>query len=147
MNPSAYIAARFSRAGEMWAYRDELELYDIEVTATWINGSHKIIPDVESVEEYDFNHQCAVDDMEDIEAADMFITFSETPTEFAERPTGGRHVELGMALYLNKDIHVIGPRENVFYYLRSINVYADWNQFMEEFIIPNYHYIEADESL
>lgn len=59
-------------------------------------------------------------DIEDVEACDALVLFSEDPLQ--GYPRGGRHVELGYALALGKVIVVIGQRENIFHTLPEITV-------------------------
>lgn len=72
----------------------------------------------------------ALDDIGDIECADVFIAFSEPPRSTASR--GGRHVEFGYAHALGKVIVVVGAPENLFHYLPFVLLYPDWETFLEE---------------
>lgn len=132
----AYLASRFSRYPEMVKYADELEDYGIIVNSRWIRGNHELHEGTD-MRDYDFNQSCAIDDIEDIEDAEIFITFTEKPNDDPSYSRGGRHVEFGYAYAFNKEIHVIGGRENVFHYLGGITVWESWKAFMS-FVRENY---------
>ncbi len=51
--------------------------------------------------------------MIDIAACDLFVTFSEHPG--SPHVSGGRHVETGMALAMDRRVIVVGPAENIFH--------------------------------
>ena len=105
-----YISARWQRRQEMQDYAKLLGEH--ECCSRWL--SHKF-------DEY--NHKpapngvleiSAAQDILDVIACDVFIGFTEQPEVYS---TGGRHVELGVALALGKEIILIGPKENVFHHL------------------------------
>lgn len=123
-----YLAASFSRQEEMRGYRTALLNQGEEVQARWIT-------DHTSSVEHDTDDQRtedAIHDIEDITKCEAVMFFSETPDAPGIRKRGGRHVEYGIALALNKRVVIIGERENVFHYLPSVEIYSDFNAFMEE---------------
>jgi hypothetical protein len=61
-------------------------------------------------------------DLEDLRAAETVISFTDTQGG----GKGGRHVEFGYALALNKRVILVGPRENVFHTLSDVEHYASW---------------------
>lgn len=90
----------------------ELEVNGHEVTARWVNGNHEwegqnddYIPEGEAA-------RYAMEDLADIDGADLLIAFTEEPDSGFSR--GGRHVEMGYALGKGVPIWIVGPRENVF---------------------------------
>lgn len=136
-----YLAGRYSRREELLGVRDYLETVGFEVTSRWLNGDHQIddsgtpIGDTgESlVEGIDADERAAIlrgkfaqDDVEDTRRADMLIAFTEEPRSSTSR--GGRHVEFGIALALQKKIIVVGPRENLFCWLPEVEHYNDWGR-------------------
>lgn len=139
-----YLAARYSRRLELVGYRTALELYGIEVTSRWLNGSHQIaddgVPigdDGEALVEVGDTDRAAMlrqhfaqEDVADVMAADMVISFTEPPRSNASR--GGRHVEYGIALALGKQCIVVGPRENVFHWLPFVQVYDTFDELRRE---------------
>ena len=122
-----YLASRYSRREELCLYRDELQAIGHEVTSRWLNGAHQIAPDgMPLTEERERQFEDMSDprgnelrqaflreDMADVAAADLLIAFTETPRA-PGGGRGGRHVELGLALAWQKQIIIVGPRENLF---------------------------------
>jgi hypothetical protein len=139
-----YLAARYSRREELCRYREILQLEGHTVTSRWLNGDHQIgdtgIPIGESgenlVEAGDDERAAALrlkfaqDDVEDVAAAGVLISFTETPREL-NSSRGGRHVEFGYALALGKWCILVGPRENVFHWLNSIDQYDTFEEVLE----------------
>lgn len=126
----AYLCARYSRFPEMQGYRDQLRAIGIRVQARWVDGEHEKIDGIATREQ---SRQFALDDVEDLIAADIVISFTENPEAPAKgRARGGRHVEFGMAWMrkilgeANIRLIVIGHRENVFHDLPGVEFYADW---------------------
>jgi nucleoside 2-deoxyribosyltransferase len=124
-----YLASRYSRYPEMMKYRADLENLGVEVTSRWINGSHEWVGDTEGAPPVSVGTQFAIEDIEDLEAADMVISFTEEPRTTATR--GGRHVEFGYALGRNKIVAVVGPLENVFHCLPDVERFTTWEKCLE----------------
>lgn len=120
-----YLAARYSRHDELQGYARDLEEVHHTITSRWIRGGHQIsdtgLSEEGSVEE---RERFALEDMADLDEADWVISFTEEPRSGHSR--GGRHVEFGYALALEKRCTVVGPRENVFHCLPMIAVFPDW---------------------
>lgn len=127
-----YLAARYSRRAELCSYRFQLELLGHTVTSRWLNGTHELDGSVFSVEASRKDRErFAIEDQDDVMAADMLIAFTEKPRSSNSR--GGRHVELGMALASPDMITVvIGPRENVFCCLPKVDVYDSFEDFVKD---------------
>ena len=68
----------------------------------------------------------ANEDRIDVERSDAVIVFTDTPST-----TGGRHVEVGIALAHRIPVFVIGPRENVFHYPSDVRQYPTWESFLQ----------------
>ena len=131
-----YLASRYSRIDELNRYKQQLEKLGQSVTSRWLKGEHQIhgADAFQSTRktELDSPEKAALfakDDVEDLAAADVVICFTEKPR--AESTRGGRHVEFGMALALNKRLIVIGPRENVFHCLPEVEHWETWDAFFE----------------
>jgi len=134
-----YLAGRYGRREELLDYAADLVHRGHGVTSRWLGGGHQ-------AEELDAGgngdvarwpleqaRRFALDDIEDVLAADGLIAFSEPPRSTASR--GGRHVEFGMALCWRLasgvgPLVVIGPRENVFHCLPEVDVFPDWPAFL-----------------
>ncbi len=137
-----YLAARYDHLTLMQHYRDVLRLAGFDVQARWVDGEHELKDpglnqkwvsgkgDTEPEQSIEERRRFALDDWEDVIAADWVIAFTEKPGSGSTR--GGRHVELGIALGLRKRVTVIGPRENVFHYLPQIEIFPDWVSFLEQ---------------
>ncbi len=138
-----YLAARYSRREELCIYRDELIKAGHDVRARWLNGEHQINETgapignqgealVEgdgggtSAEAHALRTQFAQDDWEDVNAAELVISFTEAPRSKANR--GGRHVEYGIALANRSRVIVVGHRENIFHWLPQVEFFPTWQE-------------------
>lgn len=103
-----YLCAAWQRQAVLRGYRDRLVAAGVEVTASWLDllGPLPATPAEERA--------AALLDLRDLVCADEVIAFTETPS--AGYLTGGRHVEFGYALAVDKPIWLIGPPENVFHH-------------------------------
>jgi len=63
--------------------------------------------------------RAAVENLEDVEAADLLILRAEPDRSFVP---GGKHVETGAALALGKPVLVLGHPENVFHWHPLVTV-------------------------
>ena len=91
----------------------------IGVTARWVNGAHDHAPPV----------VCALDDFEDIDAADVLALWN--PKHHHGAGSGGRHVEVGYALARGKRVVLMGDRENVFHSHPNVIVIAGFAELAE----------------
>jgi hypothetical protein len=99
-----YLAAKYGQMMEMREVRDKLVELGHEVTSQWVDGK----------EENNSASAAAVMDVEDVRRADTLIAFSRPRGSM--NPGGGRHVEFGIALALDKRLIVVGPLgEHVFH--------------------------------
>ena len=117
---SVYFAARFARLAQLNRYRADLEALGFEVTSRWLTVATRE-PGVAYGE--DDLRRLAVIDQEDVLAADTLVCFAE---DQGEGGNGGRHVEVGMALALGKQVIVIGRREHIFHRLPEVTVVENW---------------------
>lgn len=115
-----YLAARYSLNGAMREAAAYLSARGHVITSRWINGCHELgdHPTDEA------RRRLAFEDLDDLRIADAMIAFSEPPRTMSNS-RGGRHVEFGLAIALNKQILVIGLRENVFHYLPDIRHFSN----------------------
>jgi nucleoside 2-deoxyribosyltransferase len=119
---NVYMAARYSRRLELCGYAAHLESLGHTVTSRWLLGNHQAEND--QLHRGADAEQFAREDLDDLEAAEIVVAFSEAPRTSSSR--GGRHVEFGYALALGKPICVVGPRENVFACLvEQVDVFGD----------------------
>ena len=120
-----YLAARYSRFPEMQVYAKELTAQGHAVTSRWILGDHELRADGQAETDH-WAPVWAQEDWEDLRAADAIIAFTEPPENVPGRSRGGRHVEWGIALAMQKRCIVIGYRENVFHWLPQVDYYPSW---------------------
>lgn len=133
MRKHFYLAGSFSRLEQIQACAEDLRLRGYTVDCRWLQGPHQVHPGAEKVESAKDTMPpeavlFAKDDVEDLYKADAIICFTESPALKVGR--GGRHVELGMAIAWGKEIHIVGPRENVFCCLPEVKVHASWEEFL-----------------
>jgi len=69
----------------------------------------------------------ALEDVDDVEACDMLVSLQEEPRSNGR---GGRHVEFGLAIGLNKWVVAIGPRETVFHHLPGVLHFETVEEFL-----------------
>jgi hypothetical protein len=117
MAGKVYIAGRYSRRDEFRIYAKALSNFGISCTSTWLLEQEPLNSQMgdHSVE---FYTKTAIIDLRDVDRADSVLFFSEDP--LVGTPRGGRHVEFGYALHAGKQIYVIGPKENIFHYIKEI---------------------------
>lgn len=108
----------------MQKHAADLETLGIEITSHWMRPDYRWngVPD-ESMSAEDLAG-CAAEDFADIDAADMFVCFTEKPD--VGHTSGGRHVEFGYALARGKRVILIGPVENIFYHLPQVTRFEQW---------------------
>jgi hypothetical protein len=121
-----YLAARFSRQQELRNYAFQLRNQGHEVTSRWLEeGAEKTYEDLTP----DGCRKCAQHDVVDIKRADCVISFTETRD--SGYASGGRHVELGIALASGKSCLIVGPQENVFHHLSLIHHFTAWEECLD----------------
>ena len=131
----AYLAGRYSRREELLRYAADLARIRIEVRARWLLGLLQYGADGDRAQfdlgqDAEMASRFASEDVEDLIHADIVISFTEEP----RKPSinrGGRHVEHGMALALQKRVLVVGHRENAFHWLPEVEVFPTWAEALE----------------
>ena len=99
-----YLSANYKRKEEMQAIAKVLQLLGHTIVSSWVFTD-------DSLSQKD----AAGIDFKDLGASDFFIGFTENP-KIAGYQTGGRHVEMGVALEKVIPVVLIGPKENVFHH-------------------------------
>lgn len=127
-----YLASRFSRGPELLGYRADLERHGIEVTSRWLLGGHEWEGTDDDALPVSVGARFAYEDLEDLDAADVVVCFTEEPRSGPTR--GGRHVEFGYALATRKDLLVVGPRENVFYCVEEVRHRETWEEALAQLV-------------
>ncbi len=124
-----YIAARFSKRPEANALAQRLKALGHTITSRWVKpDSDHVTPTGLSEQAADAERQrFAEEDLADVQDCDMLVALMEEPRSNSR---GGRHVEFGIAVGLDKALVVIGPRETVFHHLPGVIHYDDVEQFL-----------------
>ena len=126
---NVYLAGRFSRLPELVQYADQLESLGIHCTSRWLRGGHEWVGTSDDDIPVDRLAQFAQEDLDDLNAADVLVCFTESPRTGPAR--GGRHVEMGYALAKGKAIVVVGHYENVFYCLPHLWYVEGWDHALQ----------------
>lgn len=103
-----YIAAPYPLRNHAVEVMHHLERLGHHVTSRWLT----------TLDEE--GNAGALMDLYDVALADVFLAIN--PTEWRQQGGGGRHVELGYALALGKEVVLWGVRSNIFHHLSSIRV-------------------------
>ena len=108
---SIYLAAALERQPAMQEVADFFRRQGFAVASTWHAGGdlrpdHTVPPGV--------LHAASLQAMAELRSADLVVVFTEPLGSAYQR--GGRHVELGVALALEKVVFVVGPREAMFHH-------------------------------
>ena len=118
-----YLAASYERRAEIQEYRRRIELEPgLTVRARWLDGA----PDDESSAFSWEREAWAEQAIHDIGMSDALVLFTPCSAR------GGANVELGIALALDKPIHVVGPRTNIFTYCSTVSSHGDFAEFLHE---------------
>ena len=123
-----YIAARFSNRHIANGLAHFMKRCGHTITSRWVlpNSDHVIPVGMSEQAADDERRRFAREDLYDLDHCDWCISLMEQPRGNGR---GGRHVEFGYALALNKRLFVIGPRETVFHNLDRV----EWFQSIAEF--------------
>lgn len=122
-----YLASRFGRWPEMQEYEKDLIERGHTVTSYWHNADHlKANAHVDLTPTREQRLDWASRDMVDILACSTLISFTEAPRGDSR---GGRHVEYGAALALEKETIVIGPLEHIFHELADTQ-FDTWEEYL-----------------
>lgn len=115
MKKNVYLAASWLRRDEMQDVADQLRVAGVDVEVHWLN-------------QYENNKQKslldnALADIRGVRECDVFVRFSDDlslPMVPSKLATGGRFVEMGIALALGKPIYVVGGKQCIFDNLPSV---------------------------
>lgn len=125
-----YLAARFSRREEMREYRDALNELGHKVTSRWISEDER--EDLKGMSRQQVSEIVAIEDLEDLANADVVLNFAGNGKSTKKKPPkGGRHVEFGVGLALNKMTVLIGEPEHAFHWLPSVERYDTFEDYLD----------------
>ena len=117
-----YLAGQYRQKDELAAVAEQLRAAGHTIIARWLDEPHAPTTTLDQVDE-DQLCEYAIQDLEDIEACEIFVFFSVAPDVPTVR--GGRHVEFGFALGSNKHVIVVGEKENIFHYLPLVITHVE----------------------
>lgn len=134
MSLTVYMAGPYAARDLLGTYARELERVGYRVGTRWLREDHSITPENEGAAVGLADAQAAghaSDDLEDVKRADILVAFtaaSVLPEDERQRrgTSGGRHIETGYAMALDKAIFLVGEPENVFHRLPWVIRCADW---------------------
>lgn len=72
----------------------------------------------------------ALQDWQDLRAADVVVAFTEDPDGPPISSRGGRHVEFGIAMEMDKNLCVVGYRENIWHFLSAVKFFESQWEFL-----------------
>lgn len=113
---SIYIAGKYTSKERLRTCRDAIRLMGYEVSSSWMDTEY---PETSSPE-----IMCTEAKRDILEVADTDYFILDT---LDESITGGREVELGVALTIGASILHVGPKRNVFHYLPMVQHFEDWD--------------------
>lgn len=125
-----YIAAPYPRREELIPIAHELLAMGHFLTCRWlfVNEEDNLKSAATREERAKLKTLYALQDLDDVKAADIVLSFSVDPDRYKELEVGrgGRHVEFGAGYVLNKKMIVVGKNENIFHSLPGVMVFEDW---------------------
>jgi nucleoside 2-deoxyribosyltransferase len=124
-----YLAASFTRKNELREFAKVLRKRGHEVTSRWLRERAHPNTQIQPGDNY---RRIAKVDIEDIDRADTFVIFTTNPKHWIKR--GGKHFEAGYAFSQGKRMIVVGPPENIFYFLPEMETYKNWKHFEKEVV-------------
>lgn len=124
-----YLASAYSRRDEMREVAKTLMAMGHVITSTWLQTNFRETGDGEIPTPPDERKTWALKDLQDIRQADCVVSF----TGGGRR--GGRHVEFGYALGMNKVTFIIGEPEHIFHCL-GIRVFPTLGDFLDALASP-----------
>lgn len=100
------------------ALKEVLEALGHVVVARWIVDDTKFGHGVQAYTDNE-RRELAVMDEKDVRSADALILLAEAEGQFVP---GGKHVETGIAIALQRPVFVVGRRENLFHWHPRVTV-------------------------
>ena len=124
-----YLASAFARQSELREYAYKLRYAGHEVTSRWLTQEA-----TDKQMDHEAKQHAAINDLEDILAADALVRFSD-PEFFEDKNvpkgllSGSRMVETGAALMRGVRVIVIGGAQSVFDSLPQVIHVKDFTEF------------------
>lgn len=132
-----YVAASYPRKADARKVAEILaKAGHIIIAARWIYEDEGYDSDTHRGEtkkrQYDRLSNAAIRDIEDVKSCDTLVCLTDGEVQLTH---GGRHSELGMALLLEKDVFIVGPREQVFHYHPRVRHYNELNDLLQLLVV------------
>jgi len=131
---SFYLAAPYDRKEFTLSCAYDLKNLGFIVTSSWLTGEKERDLGEQGFGSEEFNRFCAETDINDIDSADMLISFLEGPPVWnsdGRYYRGGRTFETGYAYGRQMPVILIGNKEHVFHSLSDIHYFTTWDYFLE----------------
>lgn len=106
-----YLASPWELQADVKQLHDALVDAGIDSIARWLDADDNT-----------YTEAWAMRCLEDVRRCDVFMLWN--PEAWGRIGTGGRHVELGYALALDKPVIVLGARTNIFHHLSYVLLVA-----------------------
>lgn len=114
-----YIAGKYTAKERLKQNRDALRTLGFSVSSTWMDTDFPEVIDDE---------QMIIEGERDVaEVTNASLLILDT---FDESATGGREVELGIALAKDTMIYQVGPKRNIFHWLVDMH-FESWDELVE----------------
>lgn len=130
----AYLAAPYAARTQVRGFRDELARVGYDTCARWLDEDHEIssltVGAATGLDDATIAGHAATD-LADIDQCDILVLITESVADIVggTATSGGRHVEMGYAVALGKQVIVVGKPENVFHRLpRIATVVPTWHE-------------------
>lgn len=98
-----------------------------EVVSRWITDDTKFHQGMCAYTEEERKYIAKMDEEDVRMASDGLILLAE---DEGKNVPGGKHVETGIAIGLNKPVYVIGRRENIFHWHPNVRVFKNFKAFL-----------------
>lgn len=129
-----YLAAPYAARAQVREYAAELERIGFTVCSTWLEETHEIGAGTTGPASDLSDGEAAMHaeaDLKDVKRSDLLVllTAAESQMVGGVGNSGGRHLETGYAMALNKPVLVVGKPENIFHRLGSAcSVVPNWHE-------------------
>ena len=117
-----YLASPYSWRATMLVVADRLQAIGWEVTSRWLHGHHEYGDDL-SAYPRDVVMRYAREDLEDVMRSDALVLFNTSKGS----NSGGRHVELGVALSRGIPVLLVGEQTNPFCWMADAVLHESYN--------------------
>lgn len=115
-----YIAAPWSARATVVTCLDELAAIGYEPACTWPSSELRAAGTEDSA-------IVAATALEEVRSCDILVLLTRSALDTEHGTSGGRHVEVGIALARRRRVLVVGEPENAFHWLDQVDRAPDWH--------------------